>query len=677
MPRRLKPNVKFILEQRYQAKLLNEALDDGGEGAYSSRALSKAKGKKIDFLDTIEKTREFAGQALQDVSDASGYTDFAYKYMPGVAGMAQVEVPYAKDHPKEYETMRSDLAKNMVLARKAAGDKGEKLDETEILKRAIAAKPSLAHVLTRDEYSSLAGDITNPLKLTITHTDQDGKETQESLDLPQWSGISNSSAILYDFLQGANESLTTPEGLATGAALGAGFKAAGAAVPALAKAVAPKLLKVAPEVAAKWGAKAVTGSGLALLGLGGVQAAEQGKGAKYWGSAAGGIPAFAAGSKVGEAGIAAGRQLGGAAIEMGKAGAKAVVEPVKDIAGDVLDQQQRNWEALKAKWAEKKPVDLTEPGTNKNIRRYNVGTDNDIPLKASYDNPNTGNRHWDTGLGYEMIEDAEGNFIGTKDIPASATEIASRPYSSPSATEAPVTGAKGKAAIAATAAGILAGAASSGGLTNAEVMAKLALPREAAVSVMGPDVGEVSGVSAKPETMKVSGTGEGSAKPVESPAKAPAEAPSKAPTEAPTKVPATRGTAAKVSAGETKQSVKQADAAKAPSKVSDSAKTTDSTKTVSSDTTNKAKATDTLPAEQSRIPERGGKGGEGEGGEPNYNEQPGGGRTGKSGIPGIPVSGGSNKSGDIDDERYNRMRGADIGAYLQGLFQTAQTIRVK
>ena len=339
MPRKLHPLTQVLLEQRYQQNFLQERTDDGGDGAFSWNKLAKAKGKTADEL-------------LQDYADASA------KYTPGVEGMSHAEVPLAKKDPEAYGKLRSLLAKEMVTARKKAFDDRQKaiaggipdpiqVNDTEILKRALASKPELAQVLTRDEYESLAGDITKPLELQSTVKDETtGKEySREPMSMEKWGGIDDNSAALYDFLRGAQESLTTPEGIAKGAAFGAAFKAAGMGAGALGKVVAPKLAKFAPkflpsvakyfpgaigkardaaELGSAVGQSAVNLAGLGSVGYGAYQAGEEGKLGRFAGELAGGVGPFGIGRDVTGVGIPTAIKAAPAAYAKGKA-----------IAGDV------------------------------------------------------------------------------------------------------------------------------------------------------------------------------------------------------------------------------------------------------------------------------------------------------------------------------------------------------
>jgi hypothetical protein len=354
--------VKYLLEQRYQQNILNEATDDGGDGGFSYNKLRKAKGPRPEDLLNM-------------------YADAAYDIVPGVKGMAQAEVPFAKKDPVAYDKARSIFAKALVDARKEAFDDRQKLiaagisdpikvDETEILKKALAKKPELAQILTRDEYESLAGDITKPLELNISGKDEKtGNEYSKApVTMDKWGGIDDTHAALYGFLRGAQESLTTPEGLAMAAAGGAAFKGLGMGAGAIGRAVGPKiatsfpnavkyLSKVLPagvggrakdaaELGSAVAQSAVNVAGLGALGYGAYQANEAGQLPGYLGQIAGGVAPFAVGSKAAGVGIPAGikaapvvyakgKQVAGDVGAVAKGTAESAVQAGKNVAGAV------------------------------------------------------------------------------------------------------------------------------------------------------------------------------------------------------------------------------------------------------------------------------------------------------------------------------------------------------
>lgn len=359
--RRLHPIVKYLLEQRYQQNILNEALDDGGDRAHSYNNLAKAKGPRPEDL------RDLA-------------IDFAYEKFPGVKGMAQAEVPFAKQDPVAYDKARSIFAKALVDARKEAFDDRQKLiangiadpikvDETEILKKALAKKPELAQILTRDEYESLAGDITKPLELNISGKDEKtGNEySKRPVTMDKWGGIDDTHAALYDFLRGAQESLTTPEGLAMAAAGGAAFKIAGSLAGSAGRAAAPTVAKYGArylpaflkntgkfipgaigrardvgEVGSVAGEYAVNAAGLGALGYGAYQANEAGQLSKYAGQLAGGVAPFAfgrgtagLGMKAAPAVYAKGQEVAGDIGVVAKGTADSAIQAGKNVAGAV------------------------------------------------------------------------------------------------------------------------------------------------------------------------------------------------------------------------------------------------------------------------------------------------------------------------------------------------------
>jgi hypothetical protein len=332
MPRKLHPLTQVLLEQRYQQNFLQERIDDGGDGAFSFNRLAKAKGKKIDEIGL----------------DAA---NFAAENLPFVERMSKAEVPFAKEDPEAYGKLRSNLAREIILARKKAFDDRQKaiaggipdpiqVDDTEILKRALASKPELAQVLTRDEYENLAGDITNPLELQSTVKDETGKEYSKApISIQQWPGIDPNAAIVYDFLRGAEKSLTTPEGLAMTIGGGAALRGLGMGAAAIGKSVLPQVGKIAPkflqsiskfapsaigrardaaEMGSAVGQSATNLAALGAMGYGAYQAKEQGKLAKFTGEVAGGIGPFRLGSDIAGAAIPAGIKAAPKVYEKGK-----------------------------------------------------------------------------------------------------------------------------------------------------------------------------------------------------------------------------------------------------------------------------------------------------------------------------------------------------------------------
>jgi len=504
MIRTLNPIVESILDQRYHNRLLVESLaDDGIEPGNKPKA-------PTGIIPDVNTIRNYIGDKLMDVSDWSGYTEVANKLEP-VKGMAQAEVPLSKENKDAYDSQRTILAKELVQQRKEAHANKEDVDETEILKRTVSKNPNLAHILTRDEYESLAGDITNPLSFETTKIDSEGKESKESVNLPKWSGISDSHAHLYDFLKSANDSMTTPEGLATSAAIGGAFKLAGAGLGAAGKAVAPAVTKYVPglvsgatkvkellpglvqralpktiEQAAN---QSVNLAGLGLLTGGAIKAYGEGNLSKYAGSVAGGIPGFALGSKATGEALTAAKPIGSAAVNVGKAAAKsakAAGEYAKDIATDVIATQksEQGFPAQIKSVLSKIANMITPSGENLltpegardaklGIRRFRAASD--TPSKTSYVNPETGNTHEVTPLGYELITDPEGNIVGERETLTPRTEKV--PSTTPSK---PSTG-KTRALATALAASI----AASGPVatTSADIAANVARPREAIVSV--------------------------------------------------------------------------------------------------------------------------------------------------------------------------------------------------
>lgn len=359
MARSLHPLVHSLLEQRYQQNLVNENIaSDAWEGVKSGW------GK---FRGAWEKKREELGQQLQDVATETGFADFAAEYIPGVAGMAVVEVPLAKQDPKAYDKARSELAMELVKARKQAFDNKEAaVSETDILSRAVANKPELAKILTKDEYESLSGgSISNPLQINVKKVDEKGKESETpAVVMQKWSGMDPGAEILYRTLRGAEESLLTPEGIATGAAFGAAFKTAGAAAAAAGKAIAPKLApkavaaaaeilpgaaraRGAEELGAAVGQRAVDIAGLGLLGYSGVKAGSEGKLPEFVGGVAGGVLPFSVGAK--------GAELAGK-------GVKAATAPELNVMGEPLKPvQQQPTKFPEPEWVGKKYPEFVAP----------------------------------------------------------------------------------------------------------------------------------------------------------------------------------------------------------------------------------------------------------------------------------------------------------------------------
>jgi hypothetical protein len=360
--RKIHPIVKYLLEQRYQQNILHEALDDGGEGGFSYNKMRKAKSPRREDLRDIA-------------------IDVAYEKFPFVKGMAQAEVPFAQQDPVAYDKARSIFAKALVDARKEAFDDRQKLiatgqpdsgtiDEKEILKKALAKNPALANVMTRDEYESLAGDIINPLELNVSGKDEKtGNEYSKApITMAKWGGIDDNSAAVYGFLRGAQDSLTTPEGLLMTAAGGALFKGAGMAAGAAGRAVGPKVAKLIPNFlkpvskvipaaiggrarnAAEGGAaiaqSAVNLAGLGALGYGAYQADQSGQLPRFAGQVAGGVGPFAIGGKMAEKGIPAaikaapiayakGKEVAGDIGVVAKGTADSAVQAGKNVAGAV------------------------------------------------------------------------------------------------------------------------------------------------------------------------------------------------------------------------------------------------------------------------------------------------------------------------------------------------------
>lgn len=699
MPRKLHPLTQVLLEQRYQQNFLQERTDDGGDGAFSWNKLAKAKGKTADEL-------------LQDYADAS------VKYTPGVEGMSHAEVPFAKEDPEAYGKLRSLLAKEMVTARKKAFDERQKaiaggipdpiqVNDTEILKRALASKPELAQVLTRDEYESLAGDITNPLELQSTVKDETtGKEySREPMSMEKWGGIDDNSAALYDFLRGAQESLTTPEGIAKGAAFGAAFKAAGMGAGALGKVVAPKIAKFVPkflpsvakyfpgaigkardaaELGSAVGQSAVNLAGLGAMGYGAYQAGQEGKLGRFAGELAGGVGPFGIGRDVTGVGIPAAIKAAPAAYAKGKAiagdvgaVAKGTAESLGTAGGKVVDVARSAARGIAdTPWSEVPSNIQTAakdlvfsakdmyPG-NYRIIRGRAGTP---PTNRSWDLP-TGERTWDTGLGYETITDAEGNIVGER--PSTTTDPSSLTVkpSNVSPSE-PVSRAKqGAAALTGALLAARAGGVPSPGVdvvkpTEAMVSTETA-PRESMGNV------ETRTPTAPPES------GASTSRTSTAPA---AETGAKgSDTGSSSKVPVTTGSSDKT-ATTTNYSTKASNkfqndwwkklenkntsTSTAPAKGKVNFNTIDQTNTNRMNQANTVGGTPVIPpvVPITTTPPK---------------EPPSTPPTVPPTLPTLKLGGGESRGTDLDDDRRRKMAGTDINAVLRSLFSSSQTISIE
>jgi hypothetical protein len=698
MPRKLHPLTEVLLEQRYQQNFLQERIDDGGDGAFSWNRLAKAKGKTAEDL-------------LQDYADAS------IKYTPGVEGMSYAEVPFAREDPEAYGKLRSELAKEMVLARKKAFDDRQKaiaggipdpiqVDDTEILKRALANKPKLAQILTRDEYESLAGEITNPLEIQSTVKDETGKEYSKApISMEKWGGISDNSAALYDFLRGAQESLTTPEGLAKGAAFGAGFKALGMGAGALGKVVAPKIAKFVPkflpsitkyfpgaigkardaaEMGSAVGQSAVNLAGLGAMGYGAYQAGQEGKLSRFAGEVAGGVLPFGVG-----------RDVTGVAIPAGIKAAPAAYAKGKEIAGDVGAVAKGTAESLGAAggkvagaarsvargiadtpWSEipsnvgTAAKDLVFSAKEMYPFNYKIikGKAGTVPTNRSWDLP-TGERSWETGLGYDIIADAEGNIVGERPtIPTDPSSLTVKP-SNVSSSE-PVS--RAKQGAAATVA--LAMAARGTGVPSP------------AVDVVKPSESMVSTETAPRETMgniemrnptAPPESGASTSRTTTAPA---AESGAKgADTGSSSRIPVTTSSSDKTTSTTSystkasnkfqndwwkKLDNKNTSTSTAPAKGKVNFNTVDQTNTNRISQANTVGGTPFVPpvVPMTTTPPK---------------EPPSTPPTVPPTLPTLKFGGGESRGSDLDDSRRRQMAGTDINAILRSLFPSSQTISIE
>lgn len=664
---KLNPIVWDLLEQRYQNNLLVEKLDDGGDLPFAT-AMRKGKARKAEDI-------------------GMSAVDWAYENVPGVKGMAQVEVPLSTTNKKEYEKLRSELAMNIVKARKKAFDEKESVDENEIFLRALSQNPELSKVLTRDEYESLAGDITTPLNLNIETTDDKGAKTSKQISIPKWGGIEDSSAMLYDFLRGAQQSLTTPEGLLTGAAFGAGFRGLGMAAQGVGKIAGPAVAKYIPgavKTAAKVtlpsvgkartaaeagqaiGQSAVNIAGLGLMGAGALGAAQEGKFSRFAGELAGGVAPFAAGSKATEVAVPA-------AIK----GAPIAYQKGKEIAGDIKDVAKGTGESI-AQAAQKVGSDIAGLGRElKDIPWSELGTNIRAGIKEIL--PSTDfsyNIRRVSDGGFKNLTPAEqiaawrrGEGTWTTGQETSPYFEAGRSSTSPRP-EAPTTKPKA-AAAAATAAAVLGGAVTGGPGTmrGAEVPTRapgIVSVEPAARGVGGPTVETSRGGFQIPKETGGPKAETGSTKPSRSSGR---------------EVGSVGGqTTTKMVKNSAVSDTGTKDVNLVKGKQEGKNKTSDSE---SDQTTNQADQTidrtnaDNQLAQQAGLGAVGGGKGGGSGEKPPAPPEKGKELPGKGGVPGFGMGGmpmGGNQLSDYELKR--QMAGTDINAILQNLFQTARTVTI-
>lgn len=691
MPRKLHPLTQVLLEHRYQQNFLQERTDDGGDGAFSWNRLAKAKGKTADDL-------------LQDYADAS------VKYTPGVEGMSHAEVPFAKENPEAYGKLRSLLAKEMVTARKKAFDDRQKLiaggipdpiqvNDTEILKRALASKPELAQVLTRDEYESLAGDITKPLELQSTVKDETtGKEySREPISMEKWGGIDNNSAALYDFLRGAQESLTTPEGIAKGAAFGAAFKAAGMGAGALGKVVAPKIAKFVPkfvpsvakyfpgaigkardaaEMGSAVGQSAVNLAGYGAVGYGAYQAGQEGKLGRFAGELAGGVGPFGIGRDVTGVGIPATIKAAPAAYAKGKAiagdvgaVAKGTAESLGTAGGKVADAARSMSRGIAdTPWSDIPSNIRTGAGEavdamqgmnpwNYRIIRGRAGT-LDVPgevTKPEFDGS------------WESVYDSEGNFVGQRSAIDPSSLIVKPSNVSPSE---PVS--RAKQGAAATVAAVMA----LRGVGAPSPAVDVVKPTEAMVSMETAPRESMGNIETRTPTAPPE-SGASTSRTSTAPA---AETGAKgSDTGSSSKVPVTTGSSDKTTTTtnySTKASNKfqndwwkklenkNTSTSTAPAKGKVNFNTVDQTNTNRISQANTVGGTPIIPpvVPITTTPPK---------------EPPSTPPTVPPTLPTLKLGGGESRGTDLDDDRRRKMAGTDINAVLRSLFSSSQTISIE
>ena len=340
--RKLNPLVEELLSNRntllnedgaeMRARRSEEArLKKAGVLSPQEKLVDPGKEAAIAYKKYFEQARRIGLDKLMDFSDWSGYTEFA-PYTPGsiaaseyfgagVEELGRAETEMKEKFPGKYKELRDTLAQNLVKERKAAFDAGDKtISDKDLLIRVLAQNKDLADVLTRDEYETVAGGITSPLK--IETEDEEGKKTTQ-IDLPRWSGMGRGAANVYDLGAGAADILTDPVQIglayATGGAYNAATRAAegvGGRVVAAAASRAPTTVKTSAEATKKFlppilararsaeelgkavGRATVATAGGAMVVGSGIEAASQDKLARWTGEMLGSAYPFVGGSKL-------------------------------------------------------------------------------------------------------------------------------------------------------------------------------------------------------------------------------------------------------------------------------------------------------------------------------------------------------------------------------------------
>jgi hypothetical protein len=298
-------------------------------------SVSKQAGE--EYQKNLSSFRQWGLGKLMDISDVSGWTDVSQNVLSpaasqyfdaGVEELGRAESEMKDKFPGKYKELRDVLVQDLVRERKSAFDEGDtNISEKDLLTRVLSKNKNLADVLTRDEYETVAGGITNPLR--IETEDGEGNKKVE-IDLPRWTGINQSAANVYDIGAGAADVLTDPVQLGTAVASGGAFNLATRGVGTLGGKVAaglasraPASVKTAAEASKRFlppilgrarsaeelgkaaGRASVAVGGAAMIAPSAVQAASQDKLARWSGELFGSAAPFVLGSKLTDKAIAA------------------------------------------------------------------------------------------------------------------------------------------------------------------------------------------------------------------------------------------------------------------------------------------------------------------------------------------------------------------------------------
>jgi hypothetical protein len=338
--RKLNPIIKDLLSKR-NTILKEDGADIRARRSEESRLRKAGVLKPNEELPSVAKQtgeqykkslasfRQWGLGKLMDLSDVSGWTDASqYVLSPaaseyfgaGIEELGRAESEMKDKFPGKYKELRDVLVQDLVRERKAEFDAGNtNISEKDLLTKVISKNKDLADVLTRDEYETVAGGITNPLR--IETEDAEGNKKLE-IDLPRWTGISKSAANVYDVGAGAADVLTDPAQLGTAIATGGAFNLAtrgagaiGGRVLAGAASRAPTGVKTAAEASRRFlppilararsaeelgkavGRAGVGAAGAAMIAPGAIEAASQDKLARWAGEMLGSAAPFVLGSK--------------------------------------------------------------------------------------------------------------------------------------------------------------------------------------------------------------------------------------------------------------------------------------------------------------------------------------------------------------------------------------------